>query len=309
MRYFLLMAIILTSLCVDLPFLPFTNLPSSIKTPGIEISNEDVFLNVNVLPSEIISGGDVTMFFRIMNKAAYDLEAVNFELYDTCIFLGGYTQKSTFCQGCKEGELKSNRTYSWSWNFKAGDTVLSRDCDMKFRLEYKGKYSVYQNIVVLMQSEYNIRLMQGTLKSIPISSSSSNSPLKISLAFTETQPLLTETENDMQINYAYTGSGFINVTSGSVAIKVPDNLLGSEPSCTDYNYDSGTQTLTLKKELKFINKRASPTICNFKASASEPIDIKSLALTADYKYTIDSSIIIRVKGTHPSAGTTSGGSK
>jgi hypothetical protein len=95
----------------------------------------------------------------------------------------------------------------------------------------------------------------------------------------------------MQINYAYTGSGFINVTD--ITINVPENLQASSSSCKDYTYNSGT--LTLHKLLKFINKKASPSICTFTTKASEPIDIKSLVLTADYKYTIDSSITIRVK--------------
>ena len=289
MRYFLLIAIVAVSLCVEIPFLPFSQIPSNVLTPGtIEISNEEIYVTAKALPTEVSGGGNVTLVFQVASKANYDLEGVSLDLYDPCVFNEVEPEPI--------GTLKSNQTKSWSWTLKSNVVTLDRDCELKFRVEYNGKFSLFQDIAVLTASEYNTRLVQGTLKSLPISSSSSSSPLKISLAFTEEQPFLDGASTGAQINYAYTGDGFIDVTSRGVAIKVPDNLLGSEPSCKDYDYTSGT--LTLKKELKFINKRATPSICNsFTTKASQMIDIKSLVLTANYKYMIDGSIPITIRGT------------
>lgn len=288
------MAVVLTSLCVNLPInLPFLNVPSPTGTSGLEFSNEDIYMNVNTLPSEVSGGGNVTLIFQIINKANYDLEDVGLLLYDPCVFSGESGELRNHV-----ATLKPNRTMSWSWNLKSDVITLTRDCEMKFRLYYSGKFSLFQDMVVLTQAEYNSRLLQGTLNSIPISSSSSNSPLKISLTFTEAQPLLTGTENDMQINYVYTGSGFMEVEK--LEIKVPDNLEPVNPStnCKDYSYTGNTLTLNKPFDrLRFINKRASPSVCTFKTKASQPLDIKSLTLTADYTYIFDDSITVRVKGT------------
>ena len=284
MRYFLLIAIVFVSLCVEIPFLqiPNTFLPQNKTVQGIEISNEDIYVNINVLPAEVMEGRNITIMFQVMNKASYNLENVKLNLYDPCVFSGSGTEKVI-------GTLRPNQTNSSSLVLKAGSVTLPRDCEMKFRVEYEGKFSLSQDIAVLTEPEYNVRLLQGTLKSVPIGSLSSISPLKISLTLTQEQPLLSETTTDMEINYIYIGDGFINVTS--VVIKVPDNL--QYLSCTDYTYAGGT--LSLNKALKFINKRANPSICTFKTKANSPMDIESLFLTARYKYILDNSITVRVK--------------
>jgi hypothetical protein len=212
------------------------------------------------------------------------LEGVSLNLYDTCVFEGDQPESI--------GTLKSNRTITRSSTLTSQPVTLSRDCNIKFALSYNGKFTFYQDVIVLTQSEYNTRLLQGTLHNIPIKTSSSSSPLQISLTFSEEQPLLENTNVNAQISYAYTGSGFIDVGAGNVKINLPDNLEVSGDYCRN-DYDS---SLSLINKLKFINKRASPTTCTFKVKASQLIDIKLLTITADYTYTIDGSIPVRVKG-------------
>jgi hypothetical protein len=288
MKYLLLMAIVLISLCTDIPNfpdIPFLNTPQP-GTSKIEFSNGDIYVNVNALPSEISGGGNVVLYFQITNKANYDLEDVSLNLYDTCVFEGGGSEPI--------GTLKSNRTNSTKWALTSKPITLSRDCNIKFALSYNGKFTFYQDVVVLSQSEYNIRLLDGTLHNIPIKTSSSSSPLQISLTFSEDQPLLENTDVNAQISYAYTGNGFIDVGAGDVKINLPSpsNLEVSGDYCRG-DYDDG---LSLRESLKFINKRASPTTCTFGAKASDMIDIKLLTITADYTYTIDGSVPVRVKG-------------
>lgn len=286
MKYFLLlMVIVLISLCTDIPNIPFlNNNPIQTGTPGIGISNEDIYVNVNALPSEITGGGNVVLYFQITNKANYDLEGASLNLYDTCVFEGSGSESI--------GSLRSNQTITKSVTLTSNPIILTRDCEIKFALIYNGKFTFYQDVVVLTLSEYNTRLLQGTLHNIPIRSSSSSSPLQISLAFSEEQPLLENTDVNAQISYAYTGSGFIDVGGGDVIIKLPENLEVSGAGCRG-DYDSG---LSLSNPLKFINKKASPTTCTFSAKASQLMDIKLLTITADYTYTIDGSIPVRVKG-------------
>jgi hypothetical protein len=292
MKYLLLLAIVLISLCTDIPNfpdIPFLNTPQP-GTSGIEISNQDIYINANALPSEVSGGSNVTLIFQITNNANYDLENVSLNLYDTCVF--------DEVQPENIGKLKSNRTTTKSWTLESQEITLSRDCKIKFALSYNGKFTFYQDVVVLTQSEYNIRLSQGTLHNIPIKTSSSSSPLQISLTFSEEQPLLENTNVNAQISYAYTGNGFIDVGAGAVKINLPSpsnlEVLEVSGKCCTGDYDS---SLSLVNKLKFINKKASPTTCTFKAKASDMIDIKLLTITADYTYIIDGSIPVKVKGT------------
>jgi len=295
---FLLIFIVLISLCTDIPNfpdIPFLNTPIQTVTSGIEISNEDIYINVKALPSEVSGGSDVNviLYFQIMNKANYDLEDVSLNLYDMCVFEGGGYESI--------GTLESNRTNNTKWTLSSQPITLTRDCKLKFAVSYRGKSTFFQDVVVLDQSEYNIRLLQGTLHNIPIKSSFSSSPLKVSSTFIEEQPLLDGSSSDVQINYEYTGSGFIEVEAGGVSITIPNNLEVSTDLCKgDYNPPS-ERVMTLKDSLKFINRKVSPSTCTFIAKASQLIDIKPLTINASYKYTIDSSIPVRVKGTSTSS--------
>jgi len=295
---FLLIFIVLISLCTDIPNfpdIPFLNTPIQTGTSGIEISNEDIYINVDVLPSEVSGGGNVTLYFQIMNKANYNLEDVSLSLYDPCVFNDGNAKEKPI------GQLKSNHTDTTFWTLTSKVITLTRDCKLKFAVSYRGNSTFFQDVVVLDQSEYNTRLYEGTLHNIPIRSSSSSSPLKVSSTFIEEQPLLDGSSSDVQINYEYTGSGFIEVEAGGVSITIPDNLEVSTDLCKgDYNPPSGG-VMTLKDSLKFINRKVSPSTCTFIAKASQLIDIKPLTINANYKYTIDSSIPVRVKGTSTSS--------
>ena len=90
MKYFLLLAIILTSLCIEIPFLSSSNTTSNVLTSGtIQISNEEICVNVNALPTDISAGGNVTLVFEVISKANYNLTDVILDLYDPCVFNTG----------------------------------------------------------------------------------------------------------------------------------------------------------------------------------------------------------------------------
>jgi len=395
MRYLLLLAIVFVSLCTQLPIeIPFLT-PVQESSLALEVTTDpNLYLKVETLPKEVKEGKNISIFFEMRNKGDSILENINLYVYDQCIFSDG--NKKTI------SVLKPDRTERWSWRWKAGNIELPTDCKIKFRTDYESNFSLFQDVAVLTESEYYIKEQEGTLESIPISSSSSYSPLSISVSFLEKQPFLEEDEITMTIGYSYIGDGIMNVSD--ITIDIPNNL--QFVSCSDYNYivtesckgiatscsiftdpilcpkqkdcswkgcdgtakscDSlnetecpkqkdctwnatsnacegtatvcsdlssadcpnqqgctwigcdGTatqcselkdstcssqegcswfskKTLQLKRKLNFINKRASPSNCKFTTKASQPMDIKSLSLTASYKYVLDNSISVRVK--------------
>jgi hypothetical protein len=271
-------------MCAGLPEIPFLNSGNaSIQQGGlliIDAESPDVFVRVDY-QQEVKTGRPEEMLFVLENKNNFDLKDVHLTIYDPCVFTGN-TEKDA-------GEIKANRSATFSLKLTAGNVDMDKDCNVKFKLNYNTSYSLFQDIAVLSQSEYDQRETAGTLKNIPIQYSSPSSPLKITINLLGEQPFVTGEKYYMSIDYANTGSGFIEVDKGDITITAPSNVNGF--AC-DNDYDS---SLTLNKDLIFANNRASTSTCHFTTFTSQPLDIKSLTITARYKYVLYNSIIIKVK--------------
>lgn len=291
MRYFLILTIFLVvmiSLCTGLPFeipgLPFFNQTNQTQQGvGLVIVNTkspDMYIRVEAIPSEVKSGRSMAVNFQIENKNAYDLKNITVDVYDPCVFIGEFSKSIDV--------IKGNRTSLWSWTWKTEKTDIDKNCNVKFRVEYEADNTYYQDIAVLSESEYQVREQQGTLNQVPVDFSYPNSPFRISLKFSDNQPLLNNENYYMYIDYTNSGGGLLDVKS--VTINAPDNI--KNISCKDY---SGT-TLTLNRiPLNFVGGRASTSTCSFTSNTSEPLKISSLTLTTSYKYSIDDVIPIKVR--------------
>jgi hypothetical protein len=283
MRYLLLLAIVLVSLCAGLPEIPFINPGNAtVQKAGMVIIDEespDVFITAEAIPTEVKAGRNVNIYFELRNKNNFDLKNVSLLVYDSCIFTGE-TEKNI-------DALKANRSVQWSLKLTAGSTDLDKNCNVKFRVKYDAEYSMFQDIAVLTQSEYEQREVSGTLNNIPIQSSFPETPLRISLSFSDTQPFINNENYYMNLDYYNKGNGFIEVEKENITIKTSSNI--KDFSCNDYN------DLALNRSLKFIENRAAGSTCSFTTVAAQPLDIKSLTITARYKYMLDNSILIKVK--------------
>jgi len=287
MRYLLFLALILIvsmSMCAGLPEIPFFNTGGDIQKAGVivmDAESPDVFIRAEAIPpTEVRAGRNVNVYFELRNKNTYSLKNVKLTVYDPCIFSGDIEKLIT--------EIKANKTYTFSLKWTAGSTDIDKDCKIKFRIEYDAEYSLSQNIAVLSQTEYEQREVSGTLHDIPIQSSFPDSPLKILLSFSETQPFINNEKYYLQLDYRNAGSGVIDVGKGAITIKPPVNV--KDFTCSDYD-----SSLTNTEALNFITNRASTSSCSFTASTSQIMDIMSLSITARYKYMLDNSILIKVK--------------
>jgi len=349
MRYLLLLtlfSVILFSLCAGLPEIPFINPGNtSVQKAGVLIidsESPDVFIEVNAIPTEVKAGRNINVFFELRNKNLYDLKNISLTVYDPCIFTGD--------MGKYIDNIGANRTVSFSLKLTAGSTDLDKDCNVKFRVTYDAEYSLYQDIAVLAQSEYEQREVTGTLNNIPIQSSYPESPLKISVSFSDNQPLMENEKYYLHLDYRNVGSGIVNVGSSGITIKTPDNVkdfscsgydltqacsgtskpcnsfkdasscdkqrgclwhehhvegfcAGTSDDCIDFDIStcghqigcSWTQILSINRTLNFVGNRASSSTCSFTTTTTQEMDIKSLTITARYKYMLDNSILIKVK--------------
>lgn len=289
MRYLLLIviAIIFVSLCTEIPYISEL-FPIEQALGSLEVKTDsEIYIRVEAIPKEVRSGRDVKITIELRNKANYNLKNVRLLAYDTCVFDTKGDDAKTI------DELRPNVTDLTRWEWTAKEVTLPTDCPIKFRVNYTGEFSLFQDVVVLTESEYEMRQQAGILHNIPIQTSSSPRPLKISVSFTEDQPFLEGIDVDMHVNYAYTGNAFMNVDD--VKMTFPENLQSPSDPLDCKDYDISGNPLLLKEPLKFINKRASPSICTFTTKASQPMDIKTLSLTATYKYILDNSLLIKVK--------------
>ncbi|MEM7816835.1 MAG: hypothetical protein QXZ20_02890 [Candidatus Aenigmatarchaeota archaeon] len=320
--------IILFSLCT-IPEIPFLSSNASVQKAGLLIIDQespDMFVSMEAIPSEVKAERNVNIYFELRNKNNYDLKNVSLLIYDPCIFTGE-TSKSI-------GDIKANRTYSFSLKLTAGKTDLDKNCNIKFKIEYNAENSLFQDIAVLTKSEYEQRELAGTLSNIPIQSFYPDSPLRITLSFSDDQPFMENENYYLYLDYYNKGGGFIEVKKGDIKITAPSNVKdfsckdykkltkaefcsdsfgkvigepGWDPSC-DANNDNVTDIkdivilaqqlsniLKIDRNLNFINNRASTSTCSFTAIATQPTDIKSFAITTSYKYILDGSILIKVK--------------
>lgn len=291
MKYLLLLTllVLLTSLCTVPNFpLDFSS-TNSTQQAGVSINidsgSPDILLNVEAPVSEVRSGREVQVYFDLTNKQAYNLNNVALEVYDyseTCFKQGSFTNNI--------GTIKANQSKIWVWKFQTNDNIqLETMCPIRFRTSYDAGYSYFQDIAVLPQSEYLQRESQGTLQNIPISSSYSSSPLNIQVTFSEDQPFLEKQDYYMYINYYNTGQGIFESIDASISPPANINL-----DCSPV-YDSSFKLDTVNHPIKFLRGRATPTTCIFTTNAVSAMDIKSIGLTATYKYVLDNSISITVK--------------
>lgn len=274
--------IILIAGCIDLGFQE-----AGVTLGSASAENQDISLNVESSIAAVKEGRNITLFFEVENKQFITLEDVNISIYDPCLFTGSDTFKSF-------GDLKENRTKTWSPKYESGNVNFETDCEIKFKTEYNRNLSVTQTIAVLEETEYYQREQLGTLGDISITFYSSESPLLISLSFSEDQPLIDGEDINMYIDYTSTGDGYVNTLQPSdIMINFPDNLLNV--SCNGYKRVRGTFEMILDRELKFYNNEAPKTTCSFRTSASQPTDVKTLTMIGTYKYVLDNSILVKIR--------------
>lgn len=284
MKYLPILFVLLTCLCVDLPFDIPINFPTG---PNVLVQGDPYLqLNVQVIPQEITEERDITLIFELKNNNNYDIRDVSVRAYDTCIFTGDDYDYIPNEGKADEGILKSNQSKSWKWVWTAGSTRLEKDCNIKISAEYSADFSLSQDIVVLSEDEYSARQMEGTLYTISAQSYSSKSPLDIRLSFPEKQPFVEKINNyGMEIEYYNVGDCFLTVYDSDIVITEPDNINIVE--CVGGSVSDD--------KLIFINKKSSKRTCYFNTvDIDQPISIQKLQITADYTYLIDTSVSVKV---------------
>lgn len=282
--------VVLVSMCSELPFeLPLPNIEIPSETQGaatIDSGSPDIYVNVETLSSEVKSGRSMQLFFELRNKQQYDLTNINFDVYDHPCF---DVSDNGFSYDCKDGILRSNESCVWSsrWTADSEGSSGDRTCQIKFKVSYEATNSIFQDIVVLPQVEYNQREIDGTLNNIPIQFTPAKGPLQIYLTFSEPQPFIaSQPSYSMFINYNNAGDGFFDSTD--VNLVPSNNIILTCPD--DYTSNHLTRTLT------FVKGRSVPTDCSFSTAAADTISIRSFEIKTGYKYTLYGSFPITVRG-------------
>jgi len=285
--------IILTSLCIDIP----TNFPINIGPTVNQTNNplsvssdsQDISFKVDVSVSDVRAGRPVQLFFETRNKQGYELRNVNVSVYDNPCLVNGEFFNNT-------PTLKANQTKMWTLSFKTDSAIeFQKNCPIKFKFSYETVYSLFQDLAILSEGEYIQRDSSGTLGNIPISSTSSNSPLNVGITFSDKQPLIVNTIMSnpyfMYINYYNNGQGIFK----SIDVSITPSANMNNLRCYLYKSEGNKLRINSPSSIIFIKGKATPTTCNFTTSNVASMDIKSLSLTANYKYVLDNSITIVVK--------------
>ncbi len=257
----------------------------------------------NVLTLDVIRGGaeDLTVqakvpeFARANRNFSWQLVAqpvptvrdFSIKVADRCVFQN--MGKESF----SEAEIRGNNTKIFTLKYHTPEVEFERACPVLFMADYRSDFKMSTTVAVLDDVEYMQRKAAGKLGEIEVSTWSSRSPLQITVSWgPEGQPFLSDSRNQMYINYRNTGSGTIaKMEREKVVIKVPSNMGGSF-ICDDYGFDAEKRELVLSKDLDFVRKEAKKSTCTFTAKAGQPIDSQGLVLSAEYRYQVEGTVEI-----------------
>jgi hypothetical protein len=243
---------------------------------------EDMTITAKV-PEFARSGSDFG--WQLVVEPTIDIRDFRAEIYDHGLFT--VVSEPDF----KPTSIRANTTKTFPISYKMGDTGLAEKTDIKMRSFYGSNTSLSTTVAVLSEVEYFQRKAQGKLGEIPVSTWASTNPLELTVSWSDPMPLLDAQAVQMYVDYQNSGSGFIEKLGiGEVTFIVPENI--QFVTCDDYKLEGNS--ITLKRDLDFVQKQAKRSTCTFKAKASGTIDSRSLVGTALYTYEIDSEVTVPI---------------
>lgn len=275
-----ILAVVLVSGCI-------ANFPgvqrAGITNPTVVSETQDLVLKAEAVPLEVRSGKRLEMFFEI--DALKDLKEVSFNITDACLFSGDYA--GVF----EKQDMKENKSRDFKASLTAGGVDFITDCRIRFKTNYSASLVAVQDIIVLSESEFLTEQRTGKISERTAQFASTSNPLQISISFSSPQPFEDKTDEFMYIEYFNAGSGNLEkLGKDSVQFSAPGNV---KMSCDDYRSEGGKNILN--RDLFFTNNRAKKSTCKLTTQAQEPVDSKTLQLTANYLYAIDNFIDVKIR--------------
>lgn len=273
-------AVVLVSGCIaNFPFAQ----QASLANPTVTSETQDLVLKAEAVPLEVRSGKKLDLYFEL--DALKDLKDVSFNITDACLFSGDYA--GVF----ERQDMKENKTRDFKVSLTAGNVDFDTDCQIRFKSNYSARLIAAQDIIVLSEAEFLDEQRTGKINERQANFVSTDNPLQLAISFSDPQPFEDKTDEFMYIEYSNTGSGTLEkLEKDSVQFTTPGNV---KITCDDYKADGNK--LTLNRDLVFIDGRAKKSTCKLTTQANQPVDSKTLQITANYLYTIDNSINVKIK--------------
>jgi len=223
--------------------------------------------------------------WQLIAEPAITVRDFGIGVYDRCSF-SNVGQESFSLPA-----IPANNTQIFTLTYRTPKVEFEKTCKVYFSANYTSNATLSTTVAALQDAEYMQRKQAGSLGDIPTSTWKSRNPLELSISWgPEGMPLLDSSSNYMYIDYRNAGNGAIpNLKPGQVMIQVPANM-GDGISCDDYSWNAGSRTLTLSRQLDFLQKQAKRSTCTFTAKASQPVDSATVVISAAYRYIIEGSV-------------------
>lgn len=268
---------VLVSGCIaNFPFVQ----QASLANPTVTSETQDLVLKAEAVPLEVRSGKKLDLYFEL--DALKDLKNISFAVTDSCLFSGD-------TGGFENLELKANRSKDFKLSLTAGIMSFDTNCLIRFRASYNATLVAAQDIIVLDDVEFLNEQRTGKINERQPNFASTDNPLQIAFSFSNSQPFENDIDEFMYMDYS-AGSGLEKLSKGSVQFTSPNNV---KIVCDDYTMEGNK--FTLNRDLVFIDGRAKKSTCKMTTGAQQPVDSKSLQITANYLYAVDNSINVKIK--------------
>ncbi|MCD6367532.1 MAG: hypothetical protein J7L45_00425, partial [Candidatus Aenigmarchaeota archaeon] len=234
--------------------------------------SENLLINAEVFPSEVIGGKEASLYFDVSNKGTTTINDFDLVFTDLCEFTGNGLEK-------KISVLKPGDMEQWNWKIKSRHVNFPMTCTLRYDVSYRTNSSARYDIAAVSEEEQERLLRKGEMNNIQLHYYKSKTPVEINMWMSEEQPVVENSTFYLYIKLNNVGSGYVDkIPAGQGKLTYPKFL--EMVSCDDYDKDGN-----LKRDLKFYKGETKTSTCKFRVKEGTVIsDIGSFSVKINYKY-------------------------
>lgn len=174
-------------------------------------SGRPVLLTIEVSPSEVFAGNEVTVYFDVENSDIKTIENVVAEVFDPDRFEGNSCES---VQIADEMEPDSIDTASCTLVAPSADDLIEQTTrtSVQARINFDTVFSAVHPVEVISLTEYDLRKNTGTLGTKPQSYTYRDNNIQVDIEFSDSLPLIDKGETEY-VHFTITniGEGFLEV--------------------------------------------------------------------------------------------------
>lgn len=262
---------------------------------GINASHtteEKVTVSAESAMDEVPSGAKNELYFDVKNAGDSIVDGVKLRMNDNCIFEPQDDEERAI------GELQPQEMESWTWEYRADQVDITKDCNFHYQLEYDSNASARYKISALSEDEYLRLKRRGELEnSTQAEYYKTKGPFEVDISFSREQPYIGGDNFTVNIEVVNQGDGRAKeqkIDKGDLVLEYPDFL--ELRGCQEEMIEINENKIENDAEIYFVDDRAGPLSCKFNVKEEEVglLEKNSLVVDVRYKYLVYKQLPVKV---------------